>query len=169
MDKDYLIYIAGFFDGEGCIGLYGYPPNRGLTSHNIRLMVSVSNTKREVLDGLKTNFGGGVTLMSKSKTSIKWKKCYQWRVTGKQAETFLKSIYPFMRVRKPQAEVALKYRETVRDIYHHETLGKPMDLGIIEKRRGYYNRMKQLNFRGIPTEEEYKNMNSEPVFNEPVY
>lgn len=42
-----------------------------------------------------------------------WRPTYQWRVQAMLAEEMLKAIVPFLRERKPQADLLLQMRETV--------------------------------------------------------
>jgi intein-encoded DNA endonuclease-like protein len=49
-------YIAGFFDGEGCVGI----STRGRGKHPY-LRVSVTNTNKEILLLMKAQFGGFLT------------------------------------------------------------------------------------------------------------
>ena len=48
--KEEIIYLAGFFDGDGCI----------TTSPKTNFRLTISNTNKEILDWIKKNFGGNI-------------------------------------------------------------------------------------------------------------
>lgn len=88
-------YLAGFFDGEGCITLGS---NGGLT-------VSVVNTSLPVLQKFEEIFQGSVL----ERTQIVNKKQYQWRAYGENAKEFLECVTHYLIDKQPQAKTALEY------------------------------------------------------------
>lgn len=85
-----LDYYAGYFDGEGCIGFY------------TNLQVGVSNTFTPALKELQNLFGGSIRTKTYS-----GRPCYEWRVFGSTALAFLNEISPFLKEKRPQAELAI--------------------------------------------------------------
>ncbi|WP_312574053.1 hypothetical protein, partial [Staphylococcus saprophyticus] len=56
-DERFVVWAAGFFDGEGCVGVYLFRRGvRRLASPTLR--VQVANTDIRPLDELKRKFGG---------------------------------------------------------------------------------------------------------------
>jgi hypothetical protein len=96
-------YIAGLFDGEGCVHIGGRRHN---SSYNLE--VSIANTNLEVLEWIKSIFGGYVKTHKKAKEYHT--QCYSWRVVSKQASEFLECIYSYMRIKKPQADAAITFQ-----------------------------------------------------------
>ena len=94
--------MAGIIDGEGCIGL----TPRG---NNYALRVEVGITNEWLIQWLGFSFGGSVSFKpSKNKN---WKPSWRWAVVANEALEFLRLIYPYLRLKKPQAEVAIKFQE----------------------------------------------------------
>ena len=91
-------YIAGFFDGEGCICLA--KPNK--TSRSYHLSVSITQNNREILVEIQKLFGGGVYPHKVN--------CYSWQATKKEeAYNFLSSILPYLYLKKKEAEIGLVF------------------------------------------------------------
>jgi hypothetical protein len=89
-------YIAGIVDGEGCLR---FGINRGV----IHPQISVTNTYLPLLEQLKLQYGGCISRQSKGKIpNNKWKNSYLWRVTSKQAITFLEDIGKFLFIKRKQ-------------------------------------------------------------------
>lgn len=112
-----LAYIAGFFDGEGCVTISKQTERPNAKRQNGRsrfaLQVSLTQKSRDTLDWVSLLFGGRVGF-HQAKT-IKF-LCYRWTLTKKKdQQIFLRAILPFLRLKKAQAEYALQYLETVRD------------------------------------------------------
>lgn len=105
MNKIDLAYIAGFIDGEGCIGIL--KRNRKHYSPEYHVYVSVGQKDAAIIDWLKTNFGGTVH-------KIKRDGSFSWSVGYKLAYILLEQITPYLRYKQPQAKLALKfYKEVV--------------------------------------------------------
>jgi hypothetical protein len=101
MKKTDLAYIAGIIDGEGCIYI-----ERGKKGRGFQLSVSVGSSDKCLCELLKFSFGGCVYQM-KSKTLPMWK----WEIRTRQAGQFLESILPYLRLKQPQAEIAIKFQK----------------------------------------------------------
>ena len=113
-DKD-LNWIAGFFDGEGSVGLYHQKerPTQLRSGGRARhvLTLTITNTNRDVLDWVSMLFGGVVGQHGGCNMP-----CDRWRLTGRDKQReFLTRMLPFLRIKKSQAEYALQYLDTVLD------------------------------------------------------
>lgn len=96
-------YVAGFFDGEGCIRILG-----GNKTNYVGIQVFITNTYKPVLNILKEKYGGSVLLRTEG--NIKHKTCYQWRITGKkEIKLFINDILDFSVEKKPQLLLGLEY------------------------------------------------------------
>ena len=118
--NDYA-WIAGFFDGEGCLSMSFSPTatsyqNRG--QH--RLTISLTQNDRAPLDWVSSIFGGRVRAYS-------GRKSHQWHLTGLDKQrAFLYAVLPYLRVKKRQAELAIEFLGTVTS--NHGRIGKPLRL-----------------------------------------
>ena len=109
-----LAYAAGIFDGEGCVGLY----TNGLIRHANRsitrpfnLEVDVANTSLFLMEWLYDRFGGTIQTGSNpaEREHFHYLTCYHWCIRSRQADTFLRLLLPFLKVKHLQAETALRF------------------------------------------------------------
>lgn len=107
-------YIAGFFDGEGCISSQEYYEKGKYEKYpRISIQVSITNTNKEVLDFICGKFGGLITNHGKAKNH--YKTCYAWKLTGKEKmQRFLETILPYTFVKKEDVQLGLELVETLR-------------------------------------------------------
>lgn len=100
MEND--IYMAGFFDGEGCIRINKRIKKEKYTEHSV--FITIGQKDGAIIDWVVENFGGGSYL-------IKRDGSYVWTATNKIAFNVLKRITPYLKYKKPQAEIALEFFE----------------------------------------------------------
>lgn len=100
-----LGYIAGFFDGEGSIGIY----KSGSGSFYLRtqLTQNVSTLSTALLEDICARWGGNLSVQ---KTSHGEK--YNWQLNGKRAAKFLSDIVQELYLKKDQAEIAILWQES---------------------------------------------------------
>lgn len=96
-----LIWMAGFFDGEGHISIDKYKSN----PHGI-LVASVTNMNRDVLTPFLI-FGGRIFIATKKFN------CWRWQAYGEQAKTLLESLLPDLRLKRDAAKVAITFQNTI--------------------------------------------------------
>lgn len=92
-----LAYLAGYFDGEGTIGITGGS-----------LCVRVVNTHRPAVDRFAALFGGAVGLHQAGNTATRPQ--WIWRAYGDTAAAFLTAVLPLLHEKAPQAYLGLQYR-----------------------------------------------------------
>jgi hypothetical protein len=93
-----LGYLAGILDGEGTITLH-----RGARK---QVFITISNTDTKLMSWLKT-IGGSVQNRKISKLGTK--VCFVWKVVGRaDVEAFLRAVYPYMRIKKDKALLAIR-------------------------------------------------------------
>jgi len=99
MTRDEIIWLAGFFDGEGCVGIYVH----GAYKH-LALSVQVSQKDSSVLHWLGDNWGSSVydNVDDSSRNS--------WTITGKKARLFLADIVPHLRGKRKQAILGMQFQ-----------------------------------------------------------
>ena len=110
MKRTELAYIAGIVDGEGYIGISADHRKRNPGRPCWRLRVAVTNTNEWLVQYLKFSIGGGVITLKNSKNP---KPCYQWEIKHGKAADFLKLILPYLQLKRPQAEIAIKFQASV--------------------------------------------------------
>lgn len=108
MKKTDLAYTAGIIDGEGCISLSRY--GKGDTYY-ISLSVSVGNTNEWLIQWLKFSYGGRTILKGgKNRQGKNWKPCWEWIISSNEALDFLRLLYPYLRLKKAQTEIAIRFQ-----------------------------------------------------------
>lgn len=117
-----LAYTAGIVDGDGYIGI---SKTKGKTYHlgyQMSLRVSVANTDELLIRWLHQYYGG----------HIRRKKVYPnhprpvwaWTVASQVALVFLENILPYLRVKKTQAKVAIRFQRRKRRGGHYSDKDK---------------------------------------------
>ena len=112
-----LAYLAGIIDGEGCIGIECMAPHQKkdgtwIRKHNYYTpRLTVINTSQEIMTLLSHFFIGGI--FDKRKEIPGRKICYRWHIFGENLEYAIKCLLPYLIIKKEQAELAIKFRETV--------------------------------------------------------
>jgi len=102
--KDILIaYFAGFFDGEGYVGVSHSEKNKYMV-----LSVTVTQNTLPVLEMLRERFGGNI-IFPKHYYEKAGKASYTWAIYSETALNFLNTIKDFVIVKKAQVEIALQF------------------------------------------------------------
>src|SRR4030042_6476953 len=102
-----LAYLAGFFDGEGCIAIVKDKNHLGNVQYSLRVIVS--NTNDYVLHLYKLSFGGRIH--KREYKQPEWRDCYAWALNSTRAYDFLKCVYPYLILKKAQADLAFEFQE----------------------------------------------------------
>jgi hypothetical protein len=110
-----LQYIAGFFDGEGCIGIY----YRKKTKDRFHLRTQLSQNKNKdieiLMNELVERFGGNLSEQITLSGNIK----YNWQLNSDFAVKFLEDICPYLILKKEQAIISINWQkhrpERIRD------------------------------------------------------
>lgn len=98
-------YLAGFFDGEGCVTLD--EDKRGY----FKFALILDNTHLTPLMLLREVFGG--TIRTKVPDNPNHNVFYKWRIHDRKARRALGFMFPFLRIKRPHAELAFEYAETL--------------------------------------------------------
>jgi hypothetical protein len=92
-----LSYLAGYFDGEGCVRFDNTP------------VCSVASIYPYTLEVFRDCFNGAIGSEVRHSTH---KKIYRWRAYGDNATAFLSEIHPYLREKRVQALLCLEIRKT---------------------------------------------------------
>jgi hypothetical protein len=146
-------YLAGIVDGEGSIMLIHVKPKPGVRKwENWNLVISISNTDKRLIDYLVKNFPEGHVFTVEGTGNNRTH--YQWKVSSKKALRLLRNVYPYLKLKQKQADVALAMIKT------HKLVGRAgHPLETVEYRRYLVQEMAALNRRGrdgTQKEKEYR-------------
>lgn len=98
-DDQFSAWLAGFFDGEGCI--YLSPKGTGVE-------LSIANTVQEVIVGICERLQCGI-ITAVEFNEERWRTKYHWRVRNyADAEHVLSLIRPYLVVKQVKADEALE-------------------------------------------------------------
>ena len=97
-------YAAGFFDGEGSIGIYPTTFD-GRDRYYLRTQItqSVNALSTELLTALRALHGGNLSLI----TGARANKVYNWQLNSYKAAKFLTWLEPHLRLKRDQAQLAI--------------------------------------------------------------
>lgn len=118
-----IAYIAGFFDGEGCIRIK--KASQGGSSYYI--WVAITNSNKSILEFVKTIFDGQIRKAERTPN----KDIYHFLITSAEAIDMLEVLLSFLKEKKEQAELAIYFHE------HKEGMSAVM-------KQRYYKKMSQL-------------------------
>ena len=134
-------WIAGLFDGEGCV-----TTQKG--KHGPRVRVVLGMTHKETVKKLHNYFGGSFREVIRN--NDKHKNYFVWTITPPRCYSFLEAIEPFSVTKKRQIQVGLKFKELAvnpktGDRYWGATPPTPRTK---KARTNLGQRLKRLNVRG---------------------
>src|SRR3990170_1072595 len=98
-------YIAGFFDGEGSITIAIQK-----SSPNGAVIVQISNTNKPVLEWIQSKFGGSIHI--KTRENERQQNSWKLDICSLMANRFLKTIQPYLKLKTPQAQLAIEFQKT---------------------------------------------------------
>jgi hypothetical protein len=106
-------YVAGLFDGEGCISLVKQRRlNSPLPSYTIRVVIAM--THKPIILLLQDQFGGHVSQRKGQKEGHRNAFTLMW--ANRQAGTILQILIPHLILKRAEAEVALDFIQTLSQV-----------------------------------------------------
>ena len=143
-------YIAGLFDGEGSVSINKFrTKNPKYKCPSYVLSLTVTNTNKEVIEWLYTKMDGSKHIRKRVWGKSHWKTCYSWMASANKALVVLKAIYPYMRIKKPQAKLAIEFqslKSTKRKfVYSGKLKGHTLSPETIAEREQVYIQMRKYN------------------------
>ena len=109
-----IAYIAGLFDGEGCVSYKQYNRQR---KHNKKpyptwqIRVEIAMTDKAIIEWLHETLGFGWSAEKKYHTKPKYKKQWRWCCGYRDALTFAKLIWPYAQVKLHKLEQIIDHYE----------------------------------------------------------
>lgn len=134
MEETTKAYMAGIFDGEGTV----FIRTRSKDGIPDSIVMTVTNSDPRIMKWIKINFGGLVNRSIHNKRLGTRLPCWVWTCNSRLAVSILKEIFPFLIVKKDQAEVAIAYWSD------RKTFNKGLPDWEIEKRKKYRDKIKEL-------------------------
>lgn len=101
-------YLAGLFDGEGCIACNFH------SGGSIVLSVRFCNTNEAAVFRMYQLFEGSFNVVKWNPRNMK-KRLWQWSLGGGNCRFFLETLLPYLKIKKKQAELALAYTTLIVD------------------------------------------------------
>lgn len=108
-----LEYLAGLFDGEGCIKACNYANKKKCGSYRYwGIRVEVANTELKLVECFKERFGGCIYTIPDNRKP-QYKVLYRWCLPSQLARDFLEAIEPYLLgSKKKQAQLAVALQDT---------------------------------------------------------
>jgi len=143
-------YLAGVVDCDGCIQIKKF---RQGNSFQYDCTILTNQVDSGAIDYLHGRFGGKVYRNNRYNPSPTHKQIvYRWEVRGQEAADIAKRIAPFLRIKKAQAQLLVRYR----DIQNHQMRiprgrGHPLEPHEVALREECYLEMKKLKSIIVPS------------------
>lgn len=128
-------YIAGLIDGDGCILL----ARNNVGTKSWRLKLQLGLCEKDVLDWVSLKVGIGKVI--KQRKVADGKTYYSWILCGRTACSLLRQLYPYLRLKKLQADVAFLWEKTV-----FTNQGKQLPPRFLRERDRLHTIMSGLNY-----------------------
>ena len=134
--QEQIIWAAGFFDGEGYIGICKKKVKETV-SHCLKLQVT--NVVPTPLQDLKDLFGGSI--YKKNRCKSHHRDAFTWQAEHIIATNAIIELLPFLRVKKDEALLGLEFQS------RKKSYGTKVSMEELEQREKYYVKMKELKHR----------------------
>jgi hypothetical protein len=132
--NDFLIYLAGFLDADGCIGIHKQPSTGGKI--NLVPTVSLTSTCKMTVDFIHSrmtelDYGHHITFRKVSNPN--WKDRYQLECRGmKRCQKILEDLVDYLVTKKQEAKDILEFIR-LRQSHSKMIPYSEKELGYIEK------------------------------------
>ena len=138
MKKTDIAYFAGIFDGEGCVFLQpqSHPSNKQKTTFQMK--IQVVSTNEWICQLFRFAFKGVVSI---DRQKGNHKIAYRWVATANNAMICLRSLLPYLHLKRPQTELAIKFQQ-------HKTLGGRKTKEYLDLETDFKREFSRLNHRG---------------------
>lgn len=146
--REELIYLAGLFDGEGTITINSgyskkYVQQNRNTDMGYGVLVRIGMNDAKSIKQYHDFFGVGQYFPEKSYKG--YRAMHRWQSRNQeQVKGVILKLEPFLRLKKPQAQLALKFLEECTRP-KGVRIGIPFTPEMIKKRYDIYIQMKILN------------------------
>ena len=137
-----LAWAAGIIDGEGTVSFTVRKAKSYQKSKRIQPIVEVEITSKEIVFLLQSWFDGFVWCRQRRKNT--YSNVWLWRISSRKALNCIKNIFPYLRIKKSQAETIFKFYDL--GIHHgKKNFGQSK---IMIRREKLLKTMRYLNLKG---------------------
>lgn len=133
-----LAYIAGIVDGEGCFDVHA--DNR---SHSLIPRIRVEMAERSIIEWIQEKLPGNKISVANRRKNLNHSSTYRWSVNGRQALSVTELLAPFLKGKRDQAEIFLKFPYT-----KFRGNGRPVPHSILESRIKIRDDLRKLKTKG---------------------
>jgi len=141
-------YLAGIVDGEGCIVINRTRTNKidgYIKPYKYALHIKMRTCDKILAPLCKKLFKVG-SLHECKAYKKNHNKSYEWHTASNNALLILELLLPYLKVKKPQAKLAIKYQKRKGNRTYS---GKVLPKKDFDFQTVCYQKMKKLNKRGI--------------------
>lgn len=107
-----IAYLAGFFDGEGCIEIQKWVSKDLILNPYYTLRISATQVNPEPLYKLQETFKGVVHCRD-ARPLKNQRTVYKWRCKSVQAAHALQCMLPYLIVKSDEAKLALEFQNPI--------------------------------------------------------
>lgn len=104
-------YLAGLFDGEGCIHIPVSHTTRASPSYGVRVIFAM--THEPIIKAIAEQFGVSYCCFNLTRKNVNWKRAYQLQICSIRASQFLQDVLPYLVVKREEAELAIKLQDHI--------------------------------------------------------
>ena len=109
LSKTELAYMAGFFDGGGCVGIYKSKRcYKGKQKESLVLQCYISQTNPSILERFRDAFGGSIRAETRH-LKPNWRVSWTWHIASVKARSFLETIEPYLVLKYEEVELAIRF------------------------------------------------------------
>lgn len=101
-------YIAGLFDGEGCVRIYKNKDKFSQFGYRYGLVAMICLTNKSPLIEAQKKWKGKIYLEKRYKKG--WSDIWRWKVHCDEAKKFLRDIFELVYVKKREVKIALDFQ-----------------------------------------------------------
>lgn len=135
MNEVELSYYTGVIDSEGCFDIFH--------NKNYYARFQMTTTSKELMSDIHSFFGLGTLSENKTKT-VTGKTTYTWRVSTKDIQNFIQMIYPYMKTKKPEAEIILGFSQNKETLTEKQKQSYLEILRMMKKGDLFWNPLKNV-------------------------
>jgi len=108
-----LAYIAGLFDGEGCIHIEKRHPSLKQRTVNPQYILQIAITNGDILalQWIQGELGCKLKLQNPKLIREGYKPTWKWYASAKEAYRVLIILLPFLRIKDKEAKEAIAFQE----------------------------------------------------------
>lgn len=142
MTIEQIIWLAGFVDGEGYIGIAKHGTRCYQTT------IRIATTHFETMEYVARLLDCKLFSHRSSKAKPQWRTCHAVAVYDRKAENLCRILLPYLITKKAQAANLLEYRKTIR-IGNNQSIPLSLRAEWRQKQKEFWLISKFFNRRGL--------------------